>query len=618
MDIRSIRQSWLRDTVAFMALLAPVAAQAYEEPPAHNNLYLEGTLPGAILVHVEEGGAKESEAIALTLQDGKLEGGIALPGARRLALRAEGPDGKLLYEGSAEFDEKDGYIPQVTLELKSLLDGTPAEVRLASHRVAVEFAGVERKGELHTRVTANVYDADGLRLEMREGELAWQIDDPWINENLRPCADFVADSLCGELPPRKPDGTKPTVTACTLDPRTCDLELLPPRPQIWKKVALSHGGHGCALKKDGRLYCWGRGDAGQLGFVAPKDCSLTGSAGSDMECALMPQLVQCAWGFCLFDDIAAGDRHTCALERFSQYVWCWGENSDGELGIGLEGFGPDADSTPIPHMIATTIRFVAVRAGGSSSCALSARAEVWCWGRNNLNIVPHRTDSEIYQPTRLRFPERIHAIDHYTTQACGQAPGGNLFCWGIGSQSQLGTGAFTPARPCANCPNEPLLMQPRVTALNNQRVDLMSTGDMGGCANVRSGDTACWGGLSVPNFGISTPLRDLSRGALHYCATTQSGVTLCAGSAPLGDGNSAPPSPGAGPVRVSAPPNFFRNVDTGNRTTCAIGADESVYCWGVGTFGGTGLGIGTTMVPMPLSFPSALTIPPPHTRHIGP
>ena len=84
----------------------------------------------------------------------------------------------------------------------------------------------------------------------------------------------------------------------------------------------------------------------------------------------------------------------------------------------------------------------------------------------------------------------------------------------------------------------------------------------------------------------------------------------CAGMAALGDGSTWHADPGVGPVQVSSPPTHFRELDTGYDTTCAIGIDENVYCWGSDLFGRLGLGIGSYVTqPAPLVFPIALKWP---------
>ena len=131
--------------------------------------------------------------------------------------------------------------------------------------------------------------------------------------------------------------------------------------------------HTCALTTGGGVRCWGANDSGQLGDgsttnrLRPPDADvLSGvkavAAGGAHTCALM-MAAACGAGARtapassasvrrptapmppaadVVGDIAAvsaGDNHTCALTTAGG-VRCWGNNTDGELGIG--SFDPAA------------------------------------------------------------------------------------------------------------------------------------------------------------------------------------------------------------------------------------------------------------------------------------
>jgi len=76
--------------------------------------------------------------------------------------------------------------------------------------------------------------------------------------------------------------------------------------------------HTCALLNDGSVYCWGQNDKGQLGIGTIVKTN-------------KPQRVQQLAGPAVA--VACGSTHTCvALSDGSAY--CWGENTNGELGVG--------------------------------------------------------------------------------------------------------------------------------------------------------------------------------------------------------------------------------------------------------------------------------------------
>jgi hypothetical protein len=84
------------------------------------------------------------------------------------------------------------------------------------------------------------------------------------------------------------------------------------------------GWHGCQTRNGAGTYCWGRGDAGQLGFRAPNTCNV---GGRDIPCSTTPQRLP------LPDDpfyiLKAGDMFTCAV---TNRLTCWGGSRDGVFG----------------------------------------------------------------------------------------------------------------------------------------------------------------------------------------------------------------------------------------------------------------------------------------------
>src|SRR5262245_59026334 len=82
----------------------------------------------------------------------------------------------------------------------------------------------------------------------------------------------------------------------------------PPSTPDWTTVSTgSH--HACAIRTNGRLYCWGRDDHGQLG---------NGGANED---ASIP--IEVTGDFTDWVGLSAGGDHTCA-RRGAGRLYCWG------------------------------------------------------------------------------------------------------------------------------------------------------------------------------------------------------------------------------------------------------------------------------------------------------
>jgi alpha-tubulin suppressor-like RCC1 family protein len=149
----------------------------------------------------------------------------------------------------------------------------------------------------------------------------------------------------------------------------------------WTQVATGLY-HTCALKQNGTLWCWGGNYSGQLGnsAVAVERNSKTGIAVQ----------VQGTWV-----TVSAGQSHTCGIMT-DHTLWCWGDDSQGQLGDGHE----TPQSAPVP--IGTTGQLWSmVTAGLSHTCALASDGTLWCWGSNSNGQLGIGSSAWRQAPTRV-------------------------------------------------------------------------------------------------------------------------------------------------------------------------------------------------------------------------
>jgi alpha-tubulin suppressor-like RCC1 family protein len=144
------------------------------------------------------------------------------------------------------------------------------------------------------------------------------------------------------------------------------------------KAIASGARHVCALSQDGRVKCWGAADAGQLGLG---DTRNRGTSAGDMGAAL--PTVDLGHGQVAVE-LACGTRHCCA-RTVQNTMKCWGDNSQGQLGLGdLVARGGDASSTGdnLPFVLTPPHESVlSIRAEGDTTCARTDGG-LRCWGRN--------------------------------------------------------------------------------------------------------------------------------------------------------------------------------------------------------------------------------------------
>jgi len=236
------------------------------------------------------------------------------------------------------------------------------------------------------------------------------------------------------------------------------------------------GEHVCALNRLRRVYCWGRGDNGQIGDASLADRGLPVlvqglsagtraiATGSYHSCALDADGEAFCWGWnrngqvgdgtttdrtsrvpvlglgANLSRIDLGTDFSCAVTAAGR-AHCWGAGGQGQLGI-----NDTADQwTPVRvKRIGTGITGIAAGGGydsGGHACALDAAARAFCWGRNDEGQLGDRTQTDRPRPKRVsRFGENMRLIVAGGFHSCAINGLGRAYCWGYNSHGQLGDG----------------------------------------------------------------------------------------------------------------------------------------------------------------------------------
>lgn len=300
---------------------------------------------------------------------------------------------------------------------------------------------------------------------------------------------------------------------------------------VWTAVAAGQLST-CALDADGHASCWGDNGGGQLGI-------------GDAEVFMASSPAPVA-GDHVFASIAAGSNHSCALDRDGA-AWCWGSNSDHQLGMG-DGGPLQARS---PALVAGGHVFTAIRPSGNFTCALDHAGKAWCWGSAFAAIGSDPGDgSPVTQPKAVEGDHVFTALDVGFSHACALDLDGIAWCWGMNEGGRLGTSS-----------DDTFLMAP-ARVEGGHDFQAIATGNHHTCAIDVAGAVWCWG-------------------------ENRNGV--------LGDGSLVSAS---APTRVVGD-LAFRSIVAGGSTTCAITEGGDGYCWGSASAGQLGCGLEGTMRPFP-------------------
>ena len=122
--------------------------------------------------------------------------------------------------------------------------------------------------------------------------------------------------------------------------------------------------HTCAVLINNSIYCWGFNSAGQIG-------------NAELENSNTPTQMQLSDSQ-LPSNIASGFHHTCSLLEDNQII-CWGDNSRGQLGDGTSISRHTAEMVSIPDDRSV----MSISVGHRHSCAIFDDATLYCWGLNS-------------------------------------------------------------------------------------------------------------------------------------------------------------------------------------------------------------------------------------------
>ena len=280
--------------------------------------------------------------------------------------------------------------------------------------------------------------------------------------------------------------------------------------------------------------------------------------------------------------IAAGPFHTCALAANGS-VQCWGDNSNGELGVG----SASARAAPV-QVAGLGTGMQAVAAKGDFSCALTAAGAVRCWGNNNHGQLGDGTTLRRFSPiTVTGLGSGVKAIAPGDSHTCALTTAGAVRCWGNNSYGQLGDGTTTQR------------LTPVAVAGLGSGVRAIASGGNHTCAVTTAGAVFCWGENIAGQLGDGTMLhRDapvlvtgldsgvqaISLGYYHSCALSTAGAVSCWGYAAVGsvgDGTTGDANHDRlTPVAVVGLASGVSAIAAGYEHTCALTTAGAVQCWG--------------------------------------
>jgi alpha-tubulin suppressor-like RCC1 family protein len=345
----------------------------------------------------------------------------------------------------------------------------------------------------------------------------------------------------------------------------------------------------CAVKSNGTAWCWGVNSQGALG---------DGSALNSLSPAPVQVKTSSLEALTHAVDLALDQVHACVVKS-NGTVWCWGRNAEGQLG----NAGVGASSTTAVQANLTvpgeTLLATSVAATNGASCARTANGRVWCWGANTNGQLGDGTNtSALAAPVRVQL--NLAQSEYATSVAggigyghiCAALGSGAVRCWGYNAGGQLGNGTRTNSN------------LPVPVAVDNVRRGPSVSGGAGfSCALRADGTARCWGNDGSGELGdaasrpaSSTPVTvtgltqamSISAGYNSACALRADGTVWCWGGGAYGQIGDGALQNRTTPVQLGITNAVA--VSVGMYHGCAVIADGTLQCWGRNSSGNLGDG----------------------------
>ncbi len=271
---------------------------------------------------------------------------------------------------------------------------------------------------------------------------------------------------------------------------------------------------------------------------------------------------------------AAGVNGACSIHPVTRDIYCFGQGSNGALGVGstltLGDNISEIGTAALPVKLGTGKKAIAITGGQYFYCAILEDHSVKCWGYNNAGQLGEGNKTsrgttvaqlgDTLPVVNLGTGRKALSIAAGYSSVCALLDDQSIKCWGDNAYGQLGKGNTLDLGDAAGEMGDSLT----AVALGTGRSALMvSAGRFHNCALLDDFSVKCWGMNSSGQLGIGST-------AAKGNVANQMGDNLLAVN--LGTGRKA------------------KYIAAGHNSTCAILDNDVTKCWGSGVTGMLGIG----------------------------
>ena len=181
-----------------------------------------------------------------------------------------------------------------------------------------------------------------------------------------------------------------------------------PEGLVWNSVATGET-HTCASTSENSVYCWGMGALGQIGNEKLDDSIFPTEIFVNDDSEIL--------------SLEAGQNHNCVLFS-ANVVECWGWNGWSQIGDGTF----EDRMVPTGINISSEGEITKLFLGPRSTCILSEKSEVFCWGENSNGQISDDLGDSVSVSREIIFSGQIRSLLIGDEEICILSEEGNVIC----------------------------------------------------------------------------------------------------------------------------------------------------------------------------------------------
>ncbi len=289
-----------------------------------------------------------------------------------------------------------------------------------------------------------------------------------------------------------------------------------------------------------------------------------------------------------FNYISAGANYNCGLTN-TGLAYCWGEGTDGQLGNGSNS----------DHNIATLVTnpigvnsWKAIGAGQSHTCAIANNDQMYCWGEGTDGQLGNGSNSDHNSPALVTNPIGVGSWQNIGVgwnHTCAIADNNQAYCWGDGSSGALGNGSTSDQNTPTLVTNPAGVSSWKTIKIGQSHACSIANNDQAYCWG--NGDSGVLGNNSTSNQNIPTLVtnpagvsswQSIQADTDRSCAIADNNQAYCWGQ--VSNANRLTPIS----ITDSFGANNWRSIQVGNSHYCAVNSSDQAYCWGENDHGQLG------------------------------